>query len=54
LIGFKSLSNSYTSGTPVGIFKLTISSSEILSKYLTNALKEFPWATIKTFLPIFI
>ena len=41
LIGRISSFNSYTSGTPVGMFKPGISSSEILSRYFTSARSEF-------------
>lgn len=43
LIGFKvNLSKLYTNGIPVGIFNSVITLSGISSKYLINALKEFP------------
>ena len=44
------LSNSIIKGFPVGISNSFIIWSEILNKYLHNALNEFPWADIKTFL----
>ena len=49
---FSSISN--TKGVPVGKFKSRIFSSEIFNKYLINALKLFPWAEIRTFLPALI
>ena len=47
------MSNSYTSGIALGIFKSINSCSERLSKYLTIDLKVSPWAVTRTFFPDF-
>lgn len=50
--GFKSLSSPYTRGTPVGILSSVITSSGMLSRYLTRARREFPCAAITTRFPL--
>jgi hypothetical protein len=41
-MGFRSASKSYTSGTPVGMLRLEMTSSGMLSRYFTRARRELP------------
>merc|ERR1719498_1516474 len=50
-ITLRFLSRRYTSGTPVGISSFVISSSEMLSRYLSIPRIELPWAATRTVLP---
>ncbi len=51
LMGFKLSSNSYTSGTAVGMFNSDTTSSESPSRYFTSPRRELPWAAMTTLLP---